>query len=123
RFPDMTRAYDAELGARLESVAGRLGIPLKRGVYACVAGPSYETPAEVRMLRTLGADLVGMSTVPEVLAARPMGGPAGGGAPVPTRAAGLAGTPLSHEEVARVAAREGERLSALLAAFLAEAPL
>jgi len=123
RFPDMTHAYHPELGARLEATAARLGIPLKRGVYACVSGPSYETPAEIRMLRTLGADLVGMSTVPEVIAARHMGVPVVGVSLVTNRAAGLAAAPLSHKEVAAVAAREGERLSTLLAAFLAEAPL
>ncbi len=122
RFPDMTHAYHRELGARLEATAARLGIALKRGVYACVSGPSYETPAEIRMLRTLGADLVGMSTVPEVIAARHMGVPVVGVSLVTNRAAGLAGAPLSHAEVAIVAAREGERLSKLLAAFLTEAP-
>jgi purine-nucleoside phosphorylase len=121
RFPDMTRAYDPELGARLEAVAARLGIGLKRGVYACVSGPSYETPAEIRMLRAMGADLVGMSTAPEVIAARHMGVPVVGVSMVTNRAAGLSGTPLSHEEVSAVAAREGERLAGLLAAFLAEA--
>ncbi len=118
RFPDMSRAYDERLGGLLESTAASLGIPLRRGVYACMAGPSYETPAEIRMLRTIGADLVGMSTVPEVIAARHMGVPVVGVSLVSNRAAGLSGTPLSHEEVAAVAAREGERLSTLLAAFI-----
>ncbi|HEX9289956.1 MAG TPA: purine-nucleoside phosphorylase [Anaeromyxobacteraceae bacterium] len=120
RFPDMTHAYDRALGARLEATAARLGIPLRRGVYACVAGPSYETPAEIRMLRTMGADLVGMSTVPEVIAARHMGVPVVGISLVANRAAGLAGKPLSHGEVAAVASREGERLSSLIAAFLVD---
>ena len=121
RFPDLSEAYDRALGARLEAAAGRLGIGLKRGVYACMRGPSYETPAEIRMLRALGADLVGMSTVPEVIAARHMAVPVVGVSLVTNRAAGLSGRPLSHEEVAVVAAREGERLAALLAGFLAEA--
>ena len=73
RFPDMTEPYDPKLGALLDASAARLGIPLGTGVYAGVAGPSYETPAEIRMLRTLGADLVGMSTVLEVIAARHAG--------------------------------------------------
>jgi purine-nucleoside phosphorylase len=120
RFPDMTEAYDRELTARLEAVGARLGIALRRGVYACMPGPSYETPAEVRMLRALGADVVGMSTVPEVIAARHMGVPVVGISMVANRAAGLSGAPLSHAEVAAVAEREGERLGALVAAFLAE---
>ena len=120
RFPDMTYAYDPALGARLEETARRLGIALKRGVYACVRGPSYETPAEIRMLRTLGADLVGMSTVPEVIAARHMGVPVVGVSLVTNRAAGLGRAPLTHREVTVVAAREGERLSALLATYLSE---
>jgi purine-nucleoside phosphorylase len=118
RFPDMTEAYDDALGAILDETAARLGVPLRRGVYACMAGPSYETPAEIRMLRALGADLVGMSTVPEVIAARHMGVKVAGVSLVANRAAGLSGTPLSHEEVAAVAAREGERVAGLLAAFV-----
>jgi purine-nucleoside phosphorylase len=120
RFPDLTEAYDRSLGAALEVTAARLGVELKHGVYACLAGPSYETPAEIRMLRTMGADLVGMSTVLEVIAARHMGIPVVGISMVANRAAGLSDKPLSHEEVAAVAAREGEKLTRLLAAFLAE---
>ena len=120
RFPDLTHAYDTVLGARLEETAARLGIPLRRGVYACMPGPSYETPAEIRMLRTLGADLVGMSTVQEVIAARHMGVPVVGLSLIANRAAGLAGTPLTHAEVVEVAAREGERLGVLLSGFLAD---
>ncbi len=120
RFPDLTQAYDPGLGARLEATAARLGVALRRGVYACLPGPSYETPAEIRMLRLLGADLVGMSTVPEVIAARHMGVPVVAVSLVSNRAAGLAGRPLTHAEVNEVAAREGERLAGLIAAFLAE---
>lgn len=120
RFPDLSNAYDPALGARLEATAARLGISLGRGLYACMAGPSYETPAEIRMLRGMGADLVGMSTVPEVIAARHMGVPVVGVSLVTNPAAGLGAAPLSHEEVAAVAAREGERLGTLLAAFLGE---
>ena len=120
RFPDLTYAYDPKLGASLDATAVRLGIRLERGVYACMAGPSYETPAEIRMLRALGADLVGMSTVPEVIAARHMGVPVVGVSLVTNRAAGLAGKPLSHAEVAAVASREGARLGTLLATFLGE---
>jgi purine-nucleoside phosphorylase len=121
RFPDMTEAYDAGLGALLDSTAEGLGIALRRGIYACVAGPSYETPAEVRMLRTLGADLVGMSTVAEVIAARHMGVKVAGLSLVANLAAGLSAAPLTHEEVAAVATREGERLASVLAAFLPRA--
>jgi len=118
RFPDLSHPYDERLGELLETTAARLGIPVRRGVYACVAGPSYETPAEIRMLRILGADMVGMSTVPEVIAARHMGVPVCGVSLVANRAAGLGDGELSHEEVRAVAAREGERLATLLAAFL-----
>ena len=120
RFPDMTHAYDPALGERLERTAARLGIPLRRGVYACLAGPSYETPAEIRMLRAMGADLVGMSTVPEVLAARHMGVPVVGVSLVANRAAGSSGQPLTHAEVAAVATREGGRLAMLLRDYLAD---
>jgi purine-nucleoside phosphorylase len=116
RFPDMSAAWDARLAAVLDEEAARLGIPLRGGVYAGVAGPSYETPAEVRMLRALGADLVGMSTVLEAIAARHMGLALAGVSLVTNRAAGLAAGPLSHDEVQRSAAAAAERLGDLLAA-------
>jgi purine-nucleoside phosphorylase len=118
RFPDMTDAYHPCLAELLDLCAAKLRIPLRRGVYAAMPGPSYETPAEVRMLRALGADLVGMSTVHEVIAARHMGVPVAGISLVANRAAGLAGQPLSHAEVQEVASRVGERLADLLAAYL-----
>jgi purine-nucleoside phosphorylase len=121
RFPDLSEAYDARLGALLDEAAGAVGVPLRSGVYACLAGPSYETPAEVRMLRALGADLVGMSTVPEVIAARHMGVPVAGVSVVTNHAAGLARKPLSHAEVAETAERVKERLGALAGAFLSRA--
>ncbi len=121
RFPDLTEAYDARLASLLEEAAAEKGVSLRSGVYACMAGPSYETPAEVRMLRALGADLVGMSTVPEVIAARHMSVPVAGLSVVTNHAAGLARRPLSHEEVAEVAAQVAERLSAVAGAFLARA--
>jgi purine-nucleoside phosphorylase len=120
RFPDLTKAYDPRLAALLDAVASRLGIALRSGVYACMAGPSYETPAEIRMLRALGADLVGMSTVPEVIAARHMGVPVCAISVVANPAAGLAAGPLRHEDVTAAAERVGERVADLLAAFLAE---
>jgi purine-nucleoside phosphorylase len=121
RFPDLSQAYDARLSALLEEAAAEAGVPLGRGVYACVLGPSYETPAEIRMLRALGADLVGMSTVPEVIAARHMGVPVCGISVVTNLAAGLSGRPLSHGEVSETAERVRERLGAVLAAFLPRA--
>jgi purine-nucleoside phosphorylase len=121
RFPDMSEAYDPKLGALLDACAARLGIPLGAGVYAGLAGPSYETPAEVRMLRILGADLVGMSTVLEVIAARHAGVRVAAVSLVTNLAAGLAGKPLSHAEV--LAAGEGarDRLTRLATAWVAEA--
>jgi len=121
RFPDMGAAYDPALSALLESEARRLGIPLLSGVYAGLAGPSYETPAEIRMLARLGADLVGMSTVHEVIAARHMGLRTAALSLVTNRAAGLSSTPLSHAEVERVGAERGEQVARLLAAAIERA--
>jgi len=118
RFPDMGAAYHLALGELLELAATEVGVTLRRGVYAGVAGPSYETPAEIRMLRTLGADLVGMSTVHEVIAARQQGVPVAGLSVVTNPAAGLSRAPLTHEDVQRVAARAAAALEAVLAAFL-----
>ena len=121
RFPYMSQPYDPQLGALLDASAARLGIPLGTGVYAGVAGPSYETPAEIRMLRILGADLVGMSTVLEVIAARHAGIRVAAVSLVTNLAAGLAGKPLSHAEV--LAAGEGarDRVTRLATAWTAEA--
>jgi purine-nucleoside phosphorylase len=121
RFPDMTEPYDPLLGALLDASAARLAIPLGTGVYAGVAGPSYETPAEIRMLRTLGADLVGMSTVLEVIAARHAGMRVAAVSLVTNLAAGLAEKPLSHADV--LAAGEGarDRVTRLATAWVAEA--
>jgi purine-nucleoside phosphorylase len=121
RFPDLSEPYDARLGKLLDETARALGIPLAHGVYACMLGPSYETPAEIRMLRALGADLVGMSTVPEVIAARHMGVPVCGISVVTNFAAGLGRKPLSHAEVSETAERVRDRLGALVAEFLLRA--
>jgi purine-nucleoside phosphorylase len=105
RFPDMTEAYDAGLRSLARLAADELNLGLKEGVYAGVLGPSYETPAEIRMLRALGADAVGMSTVLEVLELRSLGVRVGGLSAITNRAAGLASRPLKHSDVEEVAAR------------------
>lgn len=118
RFPDMTTAYPEALRAQLLDSAARVGVALKQGVYAILAGPSYETPAEIRMLRTLGADAVGMSTVPEVIAANHMGVRVAGVSCITNLAAGIGGKPLSHEEVAETAQQVKGRFTRLLEDFL-----
>jgi purine-nucleoside phosphorylase len=118
RFPDMSRAYAPALLARLLESAQRTHVPLRQGVYAMVAGPSYETPAEIRMLRTMGADAVGMSTVPEVVAASHMGVPAAGISCITNLAAGVGDKPLTHDEVAETANRVAGIFSRLLTDFL-----
>lgn len=118
RFPDLTRAYDPELREQALVVGRRLGLELAQGVYAGLPGPSYETPAEVRMLRTLGADLCGMSTVPEVIVANHQGARVLGISCVTNLAAGLSGAPLSHEEVTATAARVRTQFAALLDGIL-----
>lgn len=105
RFPDMTEAYDARLRALAHDAARELAIDLKEGVYAGLLGPSYETPAEIRMLRVLGADAVGMSTVLETIALRELGVRVGAVSVITNRAAGLAGRPLDHAEVELTAQR------------------
>lgn len=118
RFPDMTEAYDRELGQHLEEVAWEAKTHMLRGVYAAMPGPAYETPAEIRMLRTLGADAVGMSTVPEVLAARHMGVRVVGISVITNLAAGLGAQRLSHDEVKEVADRVGDRFVDVLRRFV-----
>ncbi|MFI5127190.1 MAG: purine-nucleoside phosphorylase, partial [Candidatus Acidiferrales bacterium] len=99
RFPDMTHAYSKTYRAAALEEARRLGIEVSEGVYAALSGPSYETPAEIRYLRTIGADVVGMSTVPEVIAARHMGMRVLGISCVTNMAAGILDKPLDHKEV------------------------
>jgi len=122
RFPDMTDPYDAVLGALLDRCASQTGVTLATGVYACVAGPSYETPAEIRMLRTLGADLVGMSTVPEVIAARHIGVPVAAVSVVANAAAGGGGGRLSHAEVLAAVTAACGRMGKLLECFASAVP-
>ena len=114
RFPDMTDAYDPAYRALAHAAADRLGIRLGEGVYAAWLGPAFETPAEIRMLRTLGADLVGMSTAPEVLAARHMGIRCLALSCVTNAAAGVLPEPIDHERVLEVGARAAGDLVALL---------
>ncbi|NOZ88265.1 MAG: purine-nucleoside phosphorylase [Deltaproteobacteria bacterium] len=105
RFPDMSNAYDPGLASLAWESAKSLGIDLKKGVYAWLPGPSYETPSEVKMLRLLGADATGMSTVPEVIAAIHAGLRVLGLSCITNKAAGLSDTSLNHEEVKETAAR------------------
>jgi purine-nucleoside phosphorylase len=105
RFPDMSTAYDAELRQLAEKVAEQQGITLRKGVYAGVLGPSYETPAEIRMIRAVGGDAVGMSTVPEVIVARHAGIRVLGISCITNMAAGILPQPLSHAEVMETAER------------------
>lgn len=99
RFPDMTEAYDRKFIQLTKDAATKLNIPIQQGVYAGVTGPVYETPSEVKMLQVLGADAVGMSTVPEVIAARHMGLRVLGITCISNLASGINTTELSHEEV------------------------
>lgn len=122
-FVDMTEAYDAELRARLRAAAGHLGIPLHEGVYAWFSGPSFETPAEIRAARTLGADAVGMSTVPEVLLARWLGFRVAALSIIANPAAGMAGKALTHETTVTEAARATDDLTRLLTVFLEDGPV
>ncbi|MDE3138180.1 MAG: purine-nucleoside phosphorylase, partial [Acidobacteriota bacterium] len=118
RFPDMTEAYTQSFRAAALEEARRLGIGVHEGVYAAMHGPSYETPAEIRALRTLGADLVGMSTVPEVIAARQMGLGVLAISCVTNMAAGILDQPIEHEEVLRVGEQVKGEFVALLRAVI-----
>jgi purine-nucleoside phosphorylase len=118
RFPDLSAAYAPALRTLVFEAAKRRSISLREGVYVCLSGPSYETPAEIRMLRLLGADAVGMSTVPEVIAAAHMGVPVAGISCITNLAAGIGHKPLSHEEVAQTAQRASGAVAALFAEFL-----
>lgn len=120
RFPDMTTAYDRKFRAIAAAEAKRLGTAMPEGVYAALAGPSYETPAEIRYLRAIGADLVGMSTVPEVIAARHSHIRVLGISCVTNAAAGVIDQPLVHSEVLEVAERVKEEFVAFLKAVIPE---
>jgi purine-nucleoside phosphorylase len=118
RFPDLTVAYDRRFRAMAVGEGNRLGIGMYEGVYAALAGPSYETPAEIRYLRAIGADLVGMSTVPEVIAARHSGIRVLGISCVTNAAAGILDQPLNHIEVLDTAERVKGQFIALLRAVI-----
>jgi purine-nucleoside phosphorylase len=118
RFPDMTQAYPSALRELARDAARSLGIALEEGVYAAMPGPSYETPAEIRMLATIGADAAGMSTVPEVVAATHMGARVLGISCITNQAAGIGADPLSHGEVTDTANRVKTTFTALLDAVL-----
>jgi purine-nucleoside phosphorylase len=118
RFPDMTQAYAKDYREMARKEAGKLGMTLHEGVYAGLLGPSYETPAEIAYLRTIGADLVGMSTVAEVIAARHMAMKVLAISCVTNMAAGILDQPLSHEEVMETGERVKTVFEALLKAVL-----
>ncbi len=118
RFPDMSEAYSPALREIVKSMAGELGITLQEGVYAGLLGPSYETPAEIRYLRAIGADLVGMSTVPEVIAANHMGRRCLAVSCVTNMAAGILPQRISHQEVLETGAAVRGTLIQLLKAVV-----
>jgi purine-nucleoside phosphorylase len=114
RFPDLTEVYSRELQELAIEEARELGVTLRRGIYAGLAGPSYETPAEIHMLRAFGADAVGMSTVPEAIVARQMGIKVLGISCITNMAAGISEQPINHAEVMET----GERVRATFAQLL-----
>ncbi|OJU01643.1 MAG: purine-nucleoside phosphorylase [Rhizobium sp. 63-7] len=118
RFVGMTTAYDAELAARMRTAADRCGVPLQQGVYMWFSGPSFETPAEIRMARILGADAVGMSTVPEVIIARFLGLKVAAASVITNYGAGMTGGELSHTETKDMAPIGGRQLAAILAEMI-----
>ena len=120
RFPDLSEVYDRDLRTRAQAVAARLGMPLRSGVYLAILGPSFETPAEIRAFRALGAELVGMSTVPEAISARHCGLKVLGFSIVTNLAAGLTDQVLTHEQTLAVAAQAADRLQRLLQGLLEE---
>ena len=120
RFPDMTHVYDLALGEKLDAVAAKEHITLKHGVYLQTTGPHYETPAEIRMYQMLGADLVGMSTACEAMAARHAGMKIAGVSCVTNMAAGISTSELNHKEVQETANRIAEDFQTLIYKFIAE---
>ena len=119
RFVGMTSAYDAGLAGRMRAAAASLDIPLSQGVYMWFSGPSFETPAEIRMARILGADAVGMSTVPEVILARFLGLKGAAASVITNFGAGMTGGEISHQETKDMAPVGGRRLADILARMIA----
>jgi len=122
RFVSLTGAYDAGLRAALQRAAAGIGLDLPEGVYAWLSGPSFETPAEIRMVQVLGGDLVGMSTVPEVILARYCGLAVAAVSVVTNLAAGIEGASPSHQETKDTALEASDRFKRLIRAFVAELP-
>ena len=120
RWPDLAAPYTPAWLDRAEALALERGIPTRRGVYLWTSGPSYETPAEIRFFRTIGADAVGMSTVPEVIQAAALGMPVLGISAITNAAAGLNASPLNHDEVMAVGREVRGRFSTLVRAVVAE---
>lgn len=118
RFPDMSYAYDRGMNQKLRDAASQSGVDIKEGVYAMMSGPSYETPAEIRALRTLGADAVGMSTVPEIIAAAHAGVKSAAISCITNMAAGLLDRPLSHGEVLETGRVAAGRIRTLIDGFI-----
>ena len=118
RFPDMTEAWSPRLRSRLHSAAAAEGVEMREGVYVGLTGPTYETPAEVRMLAALGGDAVGMSTVLECIAARWVGLEVCGVSLVTNAGAGYSGAPLTHDEVLEAGATAGPRLAKVIHRFV-----
>ncbi|UCE34715.1 MAG: purine-nucleoside phosphorylase [Deltaproteobacteria bacterium] len=113
-FIDMTEAYSHELRAVAHDVAGELGLKLDEGVYLVLSGPSFESPAEIRMMRIMGADLVGMSTIPEVIMANKLGMKVLGLSMVTNMAAGITGRPLTHTEVIEATRKAADKFKGLV---------
>jgi purine-nucleoside phosphorylase len=120
RFPDMTQTYDAHLHEKIQIAGKSIGIDVKGGIYCGLLGPTYETPAEIKMLRGLGGDIVGMSTVPEAIAANHMGMDIAGIACVTNMAAGMGDAELKHEDVKEVAKIAMNKFSDLVTALVAQ---
>jgi purine-nucleoside phosphorylase len=122
RFPDMSEVYSRELQELAIDEARELGVTLRRGIYAGLAGPSYETPAEIHMLRAFGADAVGMSTVPEAIVARQMGINVLGISCITNMAAGISEQPINHAEVMETGERVRATFAQLLRRIIAKVP-